>query len=235
MTYYAPGWIITDFLRHRVTDPRSRSETAGSDSFTASASQTDFTITPTESKFSCVTSVTVDAVTKLKNQDYWVDIPNRKVKFFTAMTGGEAVVVNFKEGSDLWVWPNKPKKTLDINDFPALSVTSPSSPGETTGVGEDDSDTIHNLRFQIDIWTKEGQSWSDLDGYTRGGSALAEYLAGKVLYAFKKYMSDLHPAFKDLIIYSGPRPLPFDLDRESHHWIVEVGLTQINPWEVDWK
>ena len=47
MTYYSPKWIVVEFLRRRLTDPEDRAETATSDTFTATASQTDFALTPT--------------------------------------------------------------------------------------------------------------------------------------------------------------------------------------------
>ena len=58
---------VVEFLRAKLTDPRSR-HTADSDSFTATASQTVFTLTPTTGSHlvRAITSVTVAGSTQKK-------------------------------------------------------------------------------------------------------------------------------------------------------------------------
>lgn len=59
--------VLCDLLRVQLTDPRARAEASNSDSFSATAGQTVFSLTPSSgTKVSCVTSVTVNAATKTK-------------------------------------------------------------------------------------------------------------------------------------------------------------------------
>ena len=62
MTYINPKFILVDFLRNLLTDPRStRIYTATSDSFTATAAQTTFSLPPSSVKtVSHITSITID-------------------------------------------------------------------------------------------------------------------------------------------------------------------------------
>jgi len=236
MTYYSPKWILVDFLRHRLTDPRERAETATSDTFTATASQTDFTVTPTtDYVFACVTSVTDNGSTMSKNEDYYVDLKNKKVIFFSGRTEGHTIIVNYKEGTKNWIVPTKPHEKLNRTNFPRISIKTISAPGKR--LGNYQSDVEYLFHFQIDIWVKqvkEGEIFT-IGGSKYGGNDLSEYLASEVIQAFKDHVSDLHPALYDYDPINGPKDMPFNTEYEWYHKIVEVRLKGVNSWTVDWK
>ena len=236
MTYYSPKWILVDFLRHRLTDPRARAETATSDTFTATASQTDFTLTPTAgSKVSCVTAVTNDGDSVSKNEDYYVDLKNNKVIFFTGVTEDNAVVVSYKEGTSNWIYPDKPREDISRTSFPRIAIKLISAPAKR--LGNYQSDIEYLFHFQIDIWAKQAKQtevWT-IDSVKYTGDDLVEYLASEVLQAFKDHISDLFPALYDYEPITGPKDMPFNKEYEWYHKIVEVKLKGVNAWTVDWK
>lgn len=236
MVYYSPKWIVIDFLRHRLTDPEARNESATSDTFTATASQTDFTVTPTTgSKMSCVTAVTVDDVAQTKNQDYWVDTKNQKVIFFSGQTEGVTVVVSYKEGTSNWIYPDKPRVDLDVDSYPRIALSVVSSPN--LRMGKYDAPVESVMRFQADIFTSEarGTKIYTIGGSKYAGEDLAEYLAYQITQAFIDYIDDLQPALYDYVGLSGPRDVAFNKETMTHHKIVEFSLRMINAGEVDWK
>jgi len=236
MVYYSPRWIVVDFLRHRLTDPEERAETATSDTFTATASQTDFLLTPTTgSKASCVTSVTDNGTTLSKNQDYWFNAKSKKVIFFTGRTSGHTIIVYYKEGTKQWIYSAKPRVDLDVDSYPRLAVSVVSSPNLRLGKYNAPIESV--MRFQVDIFTSEPEETKlyTIDGSKYAGEDLAEYLAYQITQAFIDYMDDLQPALYDYVGLSGPRDVAFNKDTMTHHKIVEFSLRMINAGSVDWK
>jgi len=221
MVYLSPKTIIVDFLRKNVTDPRTRI-TSNSDSFTATASQTSFSLSPTSGKsLSHITSVTVAAVAKTKWQDYYIDFKNEKIVFFTGLTVGQAVVITYGEGTTNWIYPDKANKKLDALAFPRINVLVIGTPGKRLGNYEAPIEAVP--RIQIDIWTKEKQ---DNQIFTIGGDKytgedLAEYIAYKITEAFEDNEDELFPALYGYDPVGMPPDLPFDDELQCHHKIVE--------------
>lgn len=236
MVYYSPRWIVVDFLRHRLTDPENRAEDATSDTFTATASQTDFVLTPTTgSKASCITSVTDDGNTMTKNEDYWFDAKNKTVIFFTGRTLDNTVVVNYKEGTGQWIYSGMPRVDLTEDSYPRISLSVVSSPSLRLGNYTAPVESV--MRFQADIFTSEARNAKlfTISGSKFGGQDLAEYLAYQITQAFIDYIDDLQPALYDYVGLSGPRDVAFNKETMTHHKIVEFSLRMINAGEVDWK
>ncbi len=227
MTYTNPKWILAEFLRNRLTDPRSaRAHSPNGDSFTATASQTTFTLSPTSGKkLSCISSVTVDAATKVKWQDYYINFRDEKVIFITALTGGEAVVVNYNEAVSNWIYWDKPNENLTETAFPRIAVKIISGPGERLGNFE--APVESTISFQVDVWVKEkaNNQIFTINSRTYTGEDLAEYLAYQVMQTFEDFESDLHPLFYSYIpTQAVPREMPFDSTYQAHHKIVEFIL-----------
>jgi hypothetical protein len=231
MAYISPKWLIVEFLRHRLTDPRSRAESATSDTFTATASQTSFTLTPTTgSKLSCVTSVTDDGNAQAKNVDYWVDLKNLKVIFFTGITESNEVIVNYKEGAGdansknyNWIYPDMPRINLDRTSFPRISITKISDSG--IRAGSKDAPIFNTARFQASIWVKQpiaGEIYT-IGGIKYAGHDLAEYLAYEIVAAFRDYIDDLNRALWNFQC-AGPIDMPFDYDFQLHQTVVDFTL-----------
>ena len=225
MSSFLPAkYILVDFLRNKLTDPRARAEATDSDTFTATAGQTDFVCTPSSGTISCITSVTVEGTTKTKWQDYWIDFRNQTVKFFTGITLGETVVVNYKYGSTNWIYWDKPRTDLSSTSFPRINIITISGTGFKLGNYEAPMETT--VHFQIDIWTKEGKTdqMFTINSRIYVGEELAEYIASKITEAFEDNEGDLLPALYDLIITQAPKDLPYDDTYQCFHKVLEVSL-----------
>src|SRR6056297_1588228 len=109
--YINPTWIIVEFLRSKITDPRSsRRPTSNSNTISASAGQTEFSITCSSGKsLSHISSIEVDSTAKDKWSDYYIDFKNEKIVFFSGLSSGQEVVINFYEGSTNWIFWDKPE------------------------------------------------------------------------------------------------------------------------------
>jgi len=221
MVYLSPKTILVDFLRKNVTDPRARI-TSTSDSFTATASQTDFSLTPTTGKtLSYITSVTVNTTTSVKWQDYYIDFKNEKIVFFTGLSLADAVVVTYGEGATDWIFPDKPNTKLNALSFPRINIFIVGAPGKRLGNYEAPVEAVP--RIQVDIWCKEKQ---DNQIFTIGGNKytgedLAEYLSYQITEAFENNESELFPALYGYDPVGMPPDLPFDEGLQCHHKIVE--------------
>jgi len=221
MVYLSPKTIIVDFLRKNITDPRVRISST-SDSFTATAGQTSFSLTPTTGKsVSYIDSVTVNAATKVKWQDYYIDFKGEKIVFFTGVSLSDAVVVTYGEGSTDWIYPDKPNETLGPLKFPRMNVLVVGSPGKRLGNYEAPVEAVP--RIQVDIWTKEKQDNQifTIDGDKYTGDDLAEYLAYQVTQAFENSEEELFPALYGYDPVGMPPDLPFDEELQCHHKTVE--------------
>lgn len=232
--YINPKLIISDFLRVNLTDPRSRSETINTESLTADAAQTTFSLTAPSGKVSCVTAITVDAVAKVKWRDYYPDQRNENIIFFTAMTGAEAVNVTYKHGTTNWIYDDKPNVRLNATSFPRLDVMLISAPGSR--LGNVDAPIMSNLGIQIDIWTKEKQSNQifTIENNVYSGNNLAEYIAHKIHTAITDNEDDLYPALHDIILSQSPAPeLPFNEEYQAFHKVVEFTVNGIDVGTVE--
>ena len=221
MVYLSPKTILVDFLRKNVTDPRGRI-TSTSDSFTSTASQTSFSLSPTSGKaLSHIISITVDGTTKIKWQDYYFDFKKEKVVFFTGLTVGAAVIITYGEGETNWIFPDKPNKKLTALSFPRINIFVVGNPGARLGNYEAPVEAVP--RIQVDIWTKEKQDNQifKIDGNNYTGEDLAEYIAYKITEAFEDNESELFPALYGYDPVGMPPDLPFDDELQCHHKIVE--------------
>lgn len=218
--------LVAEFLRARVTDPRSRL-TSDSDSFTATGGQTEFVLTPASGhQVKAITSVTQQAVTLEKWQEYTIDLANKKITLATGATVSDAIVVNYlsgEEGSE-WIYPDKPIAKLGSSNFPRISITLV---GITTDrLGHYSSDVKDDCHFQIDCWTKDGYT-PTIGGIYYTKQALADYLGQQVKNAFKDNVNDLFPKLWD---YSGLvfRDMPFDEVTQTYRHNQEVLLSGTN-------
>jgi hypothetical protein len=233
MAYINPKWIIVEFLRRRITDPRSRI-VSGSDTFSApTVSQTDFELDPeTGYKLSCTNSFLVNVTTyKYLWRDYWIDWENNKLILFTGLTAGEAVdpvTIAYKKatGSD-WIFPDKPDENLSATSFPRISVSIPAMVGSR--LGQYNAPTESVIRFQVDIWCKEKQNNQifTISGRKYTGEKLAGYLGYKILEAFNEYEDDFFPIMYGFNNFS-MMDMPFDIETQTHHKIIEFDMRMVN-------
>ena len=229
MVYINPKFVIVDFLRNRLTDPRStRVYTQTSDSFAATAAQTTFTLTPSSgTTVSHITSITIDgsSTNAKKWRDYYIDFRDQTITFFSGMTGGEAVIVNYKESSTNWIFWDKADKELTELSFPRLSVQTVTGSGAR--LGEFNAPVESIIQFQVDVWCKEkGENQIfTIDSRKYTGNDLAEYLAYQVMAAIEDNENDLHPVLYDYNpTQIPPRDLPFNTQYQAHHKEVDFTL-----------
>ena len=232
---YDPKEILGDFLRTRVTDPRSR-HTLTSDSFTATAAQTEFTVTPTSGyRMQAVSSVTVNTAAQNKWEDYYIDTQNQKIVLISGATVSDAVVVNYWEGTGSWIYPDKPREDIGPASFPRMSIMVVGSPGDR--LGKYDAAVEHNIHFQVDIWARLAKGSPETQIFTVAGrkyegDRLAHVLGNQVCQALKLYESDLHPIMYDYHPVSGPRSLPVEREHEVFHTVIEFQLKMLNIGEA---
>ena len=226
--YLSPKTIIVDFLRKNVTDPRTRI-TSTSDTFTATAAQTIFSLTPTASHtLSHITSVTIAGVASVKWRDYYIDFKNQKVIFYTGVTLGATVIITYGEGTTNWIYPDKPNTKLSSTSFPRMNILIVGDPGTRLGNYEAPVEAIP--RVQIDVWTKESKDDNlfTIDGSKYTGEDLAEYLSYKITEAFEENEEELFPALYGYDPVGMPPDLPFNDELQCHHKIVEVVLRGVS-------
>jgi len=224
MVFISPKNVIVDFLRSRLTDPRSRAETSQTEEFDGGS--TDFSLTPTAGTMSCITSVTVDSTAQVKYEDYWIDWQNQKVIFYSnTASGTNNVDITYKRGTSNWIYPDKAKVSLSRTAFPRINVLVVGGTGGR--LGQYNSDIESSIHFQIDIWTKENQPQT-IDSVKYEGDKLAEYLAHQIMGAFRSYENDLHPELYNYTPIGIPRDMGFNTELECFHTIVEVELKGIN-------
>jgi len=222
MAYLSPKTIIVDFLRKNITDPRGRITSKINTTASAAVGQTTFQLVPTTGKsYSYIDTVTIDAVTSVKWRDFYIDPKKQQIIFFTAMAGGEEVIITFGETSSDWIFPDKATKKLDALSFPRMNVLIVSDPGVRVGNYEAPVEAIP--RVQIDVWAKEKQDNQIFtiggDEYT--GADLAEYLSYKITEAFEDNEGNLFPALYGYDPVGMAPDLPFDDELQCHHKVVE--------------
>jgi len=218
--YIDPEDVISDFLRVNLTDPRGRAEAIDTNNFTATAGQTEFTISKTGSTVQCITEVTVNAVVKKKWIDYFWDYQNFKLTFFTALSLNDAVVVTFKYGSTNWIYSDKPNGNLGATSFPRIEVFSTGGPGEK--IGNYDAPVHSEPSLQIDCWARDGQQWT-IGGKIYSNEYLGRYLANQVKFALEDNEETLFGIFYEYS-FNGPRAAPYSEEFVSYHSVIDVTL-----------
>lgn len=223
--------VIMDFIRTHLVDPRARAEASESDTTaSASAGQTEFELSATVGTVSCITSVTVDGTSKSKWEDYHWDYQTEKVTFFTAMTGGEAVVITYKYGNQNWVYSDKVDKKLSSTSFPRIAVFMVSGSGKR--LGQYNAPVESAPMFQIDIWTRKDQVFT-IDGRKYSNDYHGRYIGGRITKAFEDSEEDLHPVLYGYIPASIPRAAPESVEYLSYHTVVEVNFKGLDLGRIE--
>lgn len=218
----SPEDILSDFLRVHLIDPKARAEASESQTFNPTASQTEIDLAaPTSGSVSCVVSVTIDGSSSKKWKDYYWDYQNRKLTFFTAFTGSEEVIINYKYGTTNWIFSDKPDKNLSDDGFPRISIFTVSGSGKR--LGQYESPVESSPAFQIDCWTKNGQSFT-IGGRKFSNEYLGRYLALEVTAAFEDNEGDLFPCLYNYTPIGTPRQAPYSFEFQAHHTIVEANF-----------
>ena len=227
MVFISPKQVLSEFLRHRLTDPRSRAETSQTEEFNGGS--TTFSLTPSSGSLSAITGITVDGSAVSKWVDYYIDFQNQKIIFYSnTASGTNNVDITYKRGTSDWIFPDKAKTTLSVTSFPRISIMSLGGPG--TRLGQYNSNIQSFTRFQIDIWVKEDYV-KTIGSVKFSGDKLAEYIGFQVLKAFEDHEDDLFNQMYNYNLLSGPRDMGFNEEYQAFHIIVEVELESIDGGE----
>lgn len=213
--------IVTDFLRVFMIDPNDRAESTDSNNFTAIVNQIEFNISPSIGSVSAITSLTVDGVKQVKWKDYYWDYQNSKVFFLdiNKFSGGESVVVNFKQGTTNWIYSDKPDDELNKSSFPRISLFTIGGGGNKIGGFKASIDSRPVI--QIDCWARVDTPVT-IDNRSYSNEYLGRYLGNKVVDAFNDNEEELFGAFFDYDLVGYPRAAPFSEEFNAYHTVVEI-------------
>lgn len=232
--YISPKDIVVDFLRVQLTDPRKRAETLKTENFTAFAGDKEFELTPTTgNSVSTVTILKVDSVVQVKWRDFYIDSKDDyKVVFFTALSGGEDVEVTYKFGTTNWIYPDKAREDLGDDSFPRINVLVVTSPA--VRLGNFQAPVEATIHFQVDIWVKEASNSQKftIEGREYSGIDLLEFIGYQISKAFEENESDFFPAMYHYNPLNMPRDLPFNIEYQAHHGVVEFNLKMLDVGRV---
>ncbi len=229
--YIDPEDILTDFLRTELTDPRARSEASNSDNVTATAGQTEITLTPsTDTTVSCITALTVNGTNLSKWKDYYWDYQNQSVTLFTALSLNDAVVITFKEGATNWIYSDKPDENLAASSFPRIEIWTVSNPGKRLGQYTAPTETSGIIR--IDIWSKDRYT-ATVSGRKYSNNYLTRYYGNKITQAFDDSEANLFPVLYNYRLVSGPRTAPYSEKYQAYHTIVEVNFKNLRSGRIE--
>ena len=228
MVFISPKDIIVDFLRSKLSDPRSRAEASNTETFNGGG--TTFQLTPTIGTVSCITALTVTSVAQAKWKDYYYDPQNQKVVFYATTAAGTAnVSITYKQGTTNWIYPDKAKESLSTTSFPRISVLKVSGSGRRLGQYNSNMETDN--RFQIDVWVKEDYV-TTIGSIKYAEEKMAEYIAYQCQKAFEDNEADLFFQLYNYNLLSGPRDLPFDTKYQCFHNGLDIELFSIDSGEV---
>ncbi len=219
--YIDPEDIISDFLRVRLTDPKTRAEASEAQDDTATAGQTEITLTPSAGTVSCITALTVNGTAQVKWRDYYWDYQNEKITFFTALSLNDAVVTTYKFGTSNWIFSDKPDGTLAADAFPRISMFTITSPGKR--IGQFDAPVEGSPVLQIDVWSKDRYA-PTIGGRVYSNNYLTRYIGNRITRAFEKFESDLFPALYNYRPVSGVRTGPYSEQYQAFHSIVDINV-----------
>lgn len=222
-----PDDIVVEFLRARLTDPRSR-YTSDSDSFTATAGQTEFVLTPTTNTdlVRAITSVTVAGSAKKKWEEFDVDLKDKKITLKTGASVGQTVVVNYyaSASGEEWIYPGMPISRMGKEKFPRISVIIVNKTGDR--LGPYDSSVNHSSLVQVDVWTKPKYG-ATIGGEYYAEQNLADYLGYEIEGAFIDNVDDLYPKLYNYVEAAFGQ-MPFEEDSQTFRHKQEFTLNGVN-------
>jgi hypothetical protein len=114
-----------------------RGVTTRTDNYTATAGQTNFTLTQTKVKN--IRSLTVQSVSKQFVKDYTINWETGVITLLTGATLNDAVAINYDYTSSTdateKIWYDLPRADINIESFPRIGMALTSSTTEPLGLG----------------------------------------------------------------------------------------------------
>lgn len=221
--------VVVEYLRRKLTDPNGRIESK-TDTFTATAGQTTFTLMRT--KLSHITSCTVNAAAKKIWQDFYIDpgASTSKVIFNSGLTGGETVAITYGYiTTGNWIYPQFANTDPnEKSEFPRIAVITVDDPVAYLGSGSSDMRAYPHMA----IHTFCESDKITINGKICGGRNAARRLCR---YAFKtiknNWRSELSPVLFDFEVISGPVNIPIDENLKIYRAKADFSLSMVNEGE----
>lgn len=230
MVYINPKWVLVEFLRSKLLDPRaSRRPVFRELTITTVGSQSEFDLTFTPNHgLSYVESVTLDGTPVVKWEDYYIDFRNSRIVFFVPVALGVEVVIGFYEGTTSWIYWDTLNEKLSPEQFPRITVLVAAGSGVRLGFFEAPVESTISVQFDIYAKEKASNQIFDIEGKNYTGEELVERIAYDVQRAFESYEGELHPVLYDYNpTQFPPRNIPFDESLQCHRKILECELSGI--------
>jgi hypothetical protein len=219
-----PEEILTEFLRVNVSEVTrqglSNRQSNDTQSYTATAGQTIFTITD-KTPIVCINEVTINTNKIYKYIDYDIDLDANKITLKTGATLGDAVVIDYDYGSN-WIYDDKPRDDLKSSSYPRISVIKLTGSERQRGLADDYY--YKNFTAQIDVLAFKGQLCT-ISTETKEGDDVCKYIANDIITQIKtKWRSELKSALFNFNIISNGIPVPFEEGRSQFRRIIEISF-----------
>ena len=228
--YVNPRWVLADFLRSRLIDPREERRPVLKElDITATEGQTEFPLEFSSGKnLSYVSKVSVDGVEKKKWMFYAVDFRDSKIVFYEGLTAGQEVKIELFENNKDWIYWDNLIGDLRPEQYPRVTITIVGGTGTRLGIYKAPVESRINVQFDVYCKQKMKGQLFEIDGKVYTGEELAERISYEIQNAFEDYEDDLHPIMYDYEPNQfPPRNIPFDEELQCHRKIVECELSGI--------
>jgi hypothetical protein len=166
-----------------------RGVTTTTDSFTATAGQTNFTLTHTNVKN--VRSLTVNSVAKYFINDYTINFSTGVVTLLVGANLNDPVVIQYDYGSPDKIYPDMPRDDLSLTSFPRIGISLVSITTEPFGLGG--MNHLSDILISIYLWMPVNKD-SNIAGGLGGANDINTYMGtirsviraqAKSFYSFK--------------------------------------------------
>jgi hypothetical protein len=165
--------LVNELRNANIFSTTMRNVTTTTQSFTATGGQTNFILTNEPRN---IRSLTVNSVNKYLFKDYEVTWTSKTITFYSGLTGGVAVVVNYDygttgQGGDK-IYPDMPREDLHLNSFPRIGIEYTSQTTDPLGLGA--LNWINEIVVTIYTWVP-----ADTENNI-GGNKYLSYIVSKV-------------------------------------------------------
>jgi hypothetical protein len=138
-----------------------RGVTTKTDTFTATAGQTNFTLTQTTVKN--VRALTVQTVAKTYLKDYTINFTTGIVTLLTGATVSDAVVIQYDYGTGDKIYPDMPRVDLSLSSFPRVGISVVNVNTKPLGLGG--TSFISDVLVSVIAWVPVNKDTAVASGY----------------------------------------------------------------------
>lgn len=210
---------VTELVRRNITNDGNLSNRQSNDtqSYTATASQTVFTITD-NTPIVCINEVTINTIKIYKYIDYDIDLDNNKIILTNGATLNDTVVIDYDYGSN-WCFPDKPLDSLSYTSYPRISTILLTESERQRAMSDDFY--YKNMTLQIDVIGFKEQLCNYETEYIEGIDVV-NVIARDILTQLKtKWRTEMRSKLFNFNIISN-NPSPFNEGTSQFRRIIEI-------------